>query len=104
MGAELGTSALWYRTARQEDKLDLALAIEGQDKDGAHGFLGPVFLLLDAALGEYDVATRIGVIEFEDCPSDPAAAAFSPSADGQVASSALPASEDCIFSSMVSLA
>ena len=77
-GAELGGSALWYRNARQEDKLDLGLAIEGVDKEGAHDWLGPVFLLLDAALGEYDVSTRIGVIDFEDCPSDPAAAGLSP--------------------------
>ena len=80
-GAELGAGALWYRAARQEDKVDLALAVEGQDKDGARGLLGPVFLLLDATLGEYDVSTRIGVIDFEDCPADPAAAGLSPLAD-----------------------
>lgn len=80
-GTELGTGALWYRADRREEKLDLALAIEGQDKDSAHGLLGPVFLLLDAALGEYDVTTRIGVIEFDDCPADPAAAGLSPLVD-----------------------
>jgi len=80
-GAELGAGALWYRAAPNEDKLDLALAIEGMDKQGAHDLLGPVFLLLDASLGEYDVSTRIGVIDFEDCPSDPAAAGLSPITD-----------------------
>ena len=77
-GAELSANALWYRSDAQEDKLDLTLCVEGQDKDGAHDLLGPIFLLLDANLGEYDVATRIGAIELDDCPADPAAAGLSP--------------------------
>ncbi len=77
-GTELGARSLWYRSQRQDDKLDLSPCIEGREKEGAHGLLGPVFLLLDATLGEYDVGTRIGVIEFEDCPADPAAAGLRP--------------------------
>lgn len=77
-GMELGTSAVWYRSSSHEDRLDLALSVAGQDKDGTQEMLGALFLLLDATLGEYDVATRIGCIEFEDCPSEPAAAGFKP--------------------------
>jgi hypothetical protein len=77
-GMELSATALWYRSDVQEEKVDLTLCVEGQDSDGAHALLGPIFLLLDANLGEYDVATRIGAIEFEDCPAEPATAGLSP--------------------------
>lgn len=77
-GTELSANALWYRPSEHEDRLDIALYVEGMDKDGAQAMLGPVFLLLDATLGEYDVCTRIGAIEFEDCPAEPAAAGLSP--------------------------
>lgn len=77
-GTELGAAALWYRADPQDDKLDLTLCVEGQDSEGAHALLGQIFLLLDASLGEYDVATRIGAIEFADWPTEPAAAGLSP--------------------------
>lgn len=75
---QVGASAMWYRSSNHEDRIDLALSVEGQDKDGAQAMLGAVFLLLDATLGEYDVATRIGCIQFEDCPIEPAAAGLRP--------------------------
>lgn len=80
-GMELGTNALWYRSDAHEDRIDLTLCVAGQGAEGAHAFLGPVFLLLDATLGEYDVGTKIGAIEFADCPGEPAAAGFAPIAD-----------------------
>jgi len=80
-GMELGTNALWYRSDAHEDRIDLTLCVAGQDAAGAHTLLGPVFLLLDATLGEYDVGTRIGAIEFADCPAEPAAAGFAPIAE-----------------------
>ena len=80
-GADLSTGAVWYRSHRQDDKLDIALCVQGQDQAGARALLGPIFLLLDATLGEYDVGTRIGVIDLEDCPADPAAAGMRPVAE-----------------------
>jgi len=80
-GMELGANALWYRSDSHEDRIDLTLCVAGQDKEGAHALLGPVFLLLDATLGEYDVGTKIGAIEFADCPAEPAAAGLNPISD-----------------------
>lgn len=75
---ELSTNALWYRSSDQGDRIAVTLCVDGRDKDGAQAMLGPVFLLLDATLGEYDVATKIGVIEFEDCPVEPVEAGLRP--------------------------
>jgi len=78
---ELPTSALWYRSGDQGDRIALTLFVEGSTMDEAHAFLGPIFILLDATLGEYDVATRIGHIEFGDCPAAPAEAGLKPILD-----------------------
>ena len=80
-GMELEASAMWYRSEPQDDRIAITLCLAGLDEETAHMMLGPVFLLLDATLGEYDVATRIGAIDFADCPADPAAAGFKPITD-----------------------
>lgn len=76
-GLSLGAGSLWYRATPNDDRLDLTLCVEGQDVTGVHSMLGAVFLLLDATLGEFDVATKIGALEFADCPDNPAADGFS---------------------------
>jgi hypothetical protein len=78
---ELGADALWYRASDQADRVALTLCVEGRDEDGARAMLGPIFLLLDATLGEYDVTTRIGAIEFAACPAQPVAAGLRPISD-----------------------
>lgn len=71
-GVDVLAKALWYRSSPTEDRIDITLSVTGQPKQAAERLIGHIFLLLDATLGEYDVATRIGVIEFDDCPPDPA--------------------------------
>lgn len=77
-GMDLPTSALWYRSRDHDDRIDITLFVEGSDMDEAQAYLGPIFILLDATLGEYDVATRIGHIEFDDCPAAPGEAGLKP--------------------------
>jgi len=43
----------------------LALVFDGYRDDQRDAFAQIGFLLLDQALGEYDVATRVGTIDFQ---------------------------------------
>ena len=77
-GLTLEAEALWYRLSPAEDHADLELHIEGLTTESLEILGSAAFLMLDAALGEYDVATRIGAIDFEPLPDDPAAEGLKP--------------------------
>jgi len=49
----------------------LTLFVRGLTEETQAMYMGAVFLLLDSALGEYDVATKIGGIEWVTLPDDP---------------------------------
>jgi hypothetical protein len=68
---ELGAEDFWFKHEKAGDKYDLEVYIKGLTKEN-HDQLGSIaFLLLDAAIGEYNVVTRIGGIEFLGLPEDP---------------------------------
>ncbi len=70
--AVLEPEGLWYRLTQDADHADLDLFVDGLTAENLEGLGGAAFLMLDAALGEYDVATRIGAIDFDALPEDPA--------------------------------
>jgi hypothetical protein len=47
-------------------KAGITVIIPGYTKDKQKTYLGLAFLFLDQALGEFDVATRVGFIEVRD--------------------------------------
>ena len=70
--AVLEPQDLWYRLMPDADQADLDLFVADLTPETLEGLGGAAFLMLDAALGEYDVATRIGAIDFDALPEDPA--------------------------------
>jgi hypothetical protein len=55
-------------------KVGLTVFIPGYDQENHNAYAGIAFLLLDQALGEYDVETRVGYIEVKDSSHAPAQA------------------------------
>ena len=76
--AVLEPEGLWYRLMPDVDHADLDLFVADLTPETLEGLGGAAFLMLDAALGEYDVATRIGAIDFDALPEDPASLDLKP--------------------------
>ncbi|MCE9560004.1 MAG: hypothetical protein K8R88_13775 [Armatimonadetes bacterium] len=60
----LDSESIFYSSSRAGSKLDIALFIPGLNEQNKPDLGGAVFLLLDSELGEYDVMTKLGVIDF----------------------------------------
>ena len=69
---------VWFSHKHRMDKVDLTVYIRGLSPDNAEEAIGASFILLDSALGEYVVATRIGLIQHKPLPDNPAARGFQP--------------------------
>jgi len=52
------------------DHSKISLKIYARNFQNNNGFVGAIFILLDALLGEYDVATQISTIEWEELDED----------------------------------
>lgn len=70
-GVEIGPESIWYRMAPAGGQVDLVIALQGFDAGNDGPLTQVAFILLDQALGEYDVMTKIRYIDFEALPSDP---------------------------------
>jgi hypothetical protein len=55
----------------QGEKADITVFIPGYSEAARETYIGIAFLLLDQALGEYDVETRIGEIRVDDTAKAP---------------------------------
>lgn len=53
---------------RAAGKIDLEIAVKGRNGANAKEIDNAAYLVLDTVLGEYDVETKIGVIDFIDAP------------------------------------
>lgn len=73
-GHTVAPTDMWYRSMREGNKLGIVLYIRGYSKSMERQFQSAAFLHLDNALGEYDVATKIGSIDFKPLPADPRSA------------------------------
>jgi hypothetical protein len=77
-GSELGADDIWFESQPEGQHTGLRLYIRGLGEANRRDLLQLAFIFLDCALGEYDVATRVGSIEFHPLPPDPAARGLRP--------------------------
>jgi hypothetical protein len=77
-GYELSPDDIWFAAEPDGDRVGLNLYIKGLSRANERVATGAAFFLLDGALGEYDVETKIGFIEFKPLPSKPASRGLQP--------------------------
>ncbi|MHB8875143.1 MAG: hypothetical protein ACYC8T_15765 [Myxococcaceae bacterium] len=73
-GLELGADELWF-TAKPDGRAGLiavTVFAKGLTAENDREVQQAVYLLLDTAIGEYDVETKLGAIEVKAAPPDPA--------------------------------
>jgi hypothetical protein len=67
----LGPEDIWFSHEIDSDRLGLILYIRDLSEANEQVAAQAVYILLDSALGEYDVEERIGFLEREPLPSNP---------------------------------
>ena len=77
-GQRVGPEDVWFRAEADGDRIGLTLFVRGLTEETKQAFGGATFILLDSALGEFTVETRVGYIEWERLPDDPEAAGLQP--------------------------
>ena len=77
-GLRLGADDVWFKPEKDADRIGLTLYVRGLTEQNQKSLGGAAFLLLDNALGEFAVETRVGFIEWQGLPDDPAAAGLQP--------------------------
>jgi hypothetical protein len=77
-GQRVGANDVWFKSEDDAGRIGLTLYLRGLTEQNKQSLAGAAFLLLDSALGEYAVETRVGFIEWEALPDDPAAAGLQP--------------------------
>ena len=70
-GIRLTADMLWFTLEADDGVPGLVLFIDGLDDEDEDLVMGAVFLMLDMALGEYDVETKLGYIESHSMPENP---------------------------------
>ena len=68
---DLGPEDITFLAEPEGKKLDLVLYLPDYESTPDHVYEQAAFLFLDLALGEYDVATRIGAIDFRPADARP---------------------------------
>ncbi len=77
---ELKPDDVWFAAEADGQKVGLTVYVMGYE-EGNLAAQQAVFLLLDNALGEYEVETRVGFIELRPAPIDPRKAGLRPFKD-----------------------
>ena len=77
-GHRVGTEDVWFRSEADDDRIGLHLYVRGLTEENKNSLGGATFILLDNALGEYAVETRVGFMEWNGLPDDPKAAGLTP--------------------------
>ena len=62
-GFKLGPDDLKFALASDDGKIAIGIFVKEYDPEERDKFLSAVFVLLDAALGEYDMETKVGALE-----------------------------------------
>jgi hypothetical protein len=74
----LGADDLWFEAFQDDDNIAIALYLRGYTESRDELFSQAAFILLDCALGEYTVGTRVGAVELRPLPEDPESADLYP--------------------------
>ena len=77
----LGPEDVWFHADRQDGKVGLTLYIRDMTPENEKLLCGAMFLLLDSAIGEYDVETKVGSLRWLPLPIDPVAEGLKPFRD-----------------------
>ncbi len=77
-GHTLSAEDVWFAAYPAGQRAGLRLHIRGLNKENERLLGQAAFILLDSALGEYAVETRIGPVELRPLPADPAAQGLQP--------------------------
>jgi hypothetical protein len=69
---QIGPDDVWFRLERDGAKVGVSLYLEEFDDPEGPASVQATFLMLDGALGEYDVEIKVGFIERHRLPPNPA--------------------------------
>ncbi len=75
-GGRISTDDVWFSAEQRDGLVDLTIFFK--DLTDHPLYLAATFVFLDAALGEYDVETKIGRIDCDRLPADPMEAGLLP--------------------------
>ena len=70
-GQKLSMDDLWFTATPNAYLLDLMFYIKGLARRNKELMMGATFIALDTALGEFDVETKIGKIDWKPAPRNP---------------------------------
>ena len=68
---ELSPEDIWFTAEEDGNRLGLILYLPNLDSEHRNTVVGASFIMLDIAIGEYDVITKIGFIEHKQVPDNP---------------------------------
>lgn len=74
----LSPDDIWFAARLEAPKLALDVYVRGMTDENQKQMSLPAFLILDGVVGEYDVEMKIGSIDFNSIPTDPAAHGLKP--------------------------
>jgi len=77
-GRKVGHEDVWFREEPDGDRVGLTLYLRGLDAKNEDVLGQASFIMLDTALGEYDVVTKVGFVERRPLPADPASEGLRP--------------------------
>lgn len=89
-GLAISGNDIWYRSEGEGDTFNLTVLVRGLNAQNEKKAIRAAFVMLDLALGEYDVATKLRSIDFGALPPDPDSQGLKPL-------SALPGEVDARF-------
>jgi hypothetical protein len=68
---ELSPEDFWFTAWQDDDRIGLVVYLPKIESEQKNTIISASFVMLDTALGEYDVITKIGFIEYKQLPSNP---------------------------------
>jgi len=77
-GRDLAAKDFYFWLQSEGHHIDLILYVPGLTEDNRNEFLNACYILLDMAIGEYDVTTRIRYIDHKLLPTNPTAEGLKP--------------------------
>ena len=77
-GRKFPQDRIWFEAQTQEGAFDLLLFHQDYDPEQRNLIINGTYILLDVALGEYDVMTGIRYIDHQEAPADPKAEGLRP--------------------------
>ena len=69
-GQQLSPNELWFIAEPNTNRLDIMLFVQNLKRKGLDFVEQAGFIALDTAIGEYDVETKLGAIQFKEAPSE----------------------------------